>query len=400
MDLKLESLKFLASSKGDELLEKYQDTHPNDLPSLVLKLAKQKVIFPSELASLLKLRYKASDKFTLAKEMFFTNDGLEQSSGELMSRYIANIFKEHLAENIIITDLTCGIGANSIFLAKFFKVRAIDIDEIHLRCAKYNANAYGVVDNIDFILGRAEDNVKNSEAYIIDPQRLREGRTKTRSIYQSEPKIVEILPKILEQTSNICLKISPAFDYRELENIPANPGVEIVSEGNVNKGAFLFFGKLKTAERKATIITANTITSFDDSLSVANLKNSEELKEFIYLANKAIIKARLIDQVATLYGLYKISEKNEFLSSDKLNTFPEKVFRTFRVLEQVPFSINKAQKLVKKSALKRAHIIARHFSINPEDLRERLKLKEGGEHSLIFSEIKGKKMIILAKNLS
>lgn len=398
MDMKMEALTFFASTTGQKLLGEFRNVHPKDLPTLVLKLAKQGVPFPSELATLLKLRHKSIGKFSQAASMFFTSEGLEQASGENISQYIANRFKETIKEGVV-TDLTCGIGGNTIFLAEYFKVRAIDIDESHLYCAKHNAGVYGNRANIDFITGRAEDNIKASQAYIIDPQRIRSHQTKTRSIENSNPKLKEILPKIFAATSNICVKISPAFDYEEILNLPGDPEIELISEGNINKGAILWFGKLKTAQRRATILDSGNPVSYTDNLSLDNLSSSEELKKYLFIPNKAIIKAHLVDQVAALYNLSKISAKNEYLSSDILTVYPEKVFRVFEIIEYRSFSIKNAKNLVKEQALDRAHIVAKHFIINPEDLRRRLKLKEGGNYSLIFIGINDQNFIVLAKNI-
>jgi hypothetical protein len=54
--------------------------------------------------------------------------------------------------------------------------------------------------------------------------------------------------------------------------------------------------------------------------------------------------------------------------------------------------------LVKINNIDRAHIVARHFGVNPEELRKRMKLKEGGEYSLILTDLADKKYIILTKN--
>jgi len=61
-------------------------------------------------------------------------------------------------------------------------------------------------------------------------------------------------PNRLEVTENICIKISPAFDYEEVFKLPGDPEIEIISENNNNKGAFLWFGEFKNAKRKATIL--------------------------------------------------------------------------------------------------------------------------------------------------
>jgi len=394
----LSALEYLSSKAGRELLDNYKDVNLKDLPSLVLKLSKNNVPFASETATLLKLRINSYGKYKKAGEMYFTADGLEQASGESISRYIADRFKEVIKEGSV-TDLTCGLGGNSIFLGKYFRVKAVDLDEVHLNCARLNSDLYGTSKNIEFIHGRAEDNIKKCQAFIIDPQRIRDGKTKTRSLLNSQPNIVEMLPAMLAITENICIKISPAFDYNEIKILPGDPEIEIISEDNVNKGAFLWFGKFKEAKRKATIIGGEVPISFDDKIVWKNLGNAESLSKYLYIPNKAIIKANLTEQVAAYFNLLKISDKNELMTSDIRESFPDKIFRSFEVLDYSIFSMKKTKELIKRNHLDRCNIVARHFGTNPEELRKTLRLKEGGQHTLIFTDLATGRYVILGNNL-
>lgn len=61
-----------------------------------------------------------------------------------------------------VIDAFCGVGGNAIqFASMFEKVIAIDIDPVRLRCAKHNAEIYGVADKIEFVLGNYIELAKN-----------------------------------------------------------------------------------------------------------------------------------------------------------------------------------------------------------------------------------------------
>lgn len=394
----VQALEFLSSAQGVKILQEYKRVSIKDLPSLAFKLSKKKVPFFSEIVTLLKLRILAEGKFENSEEMLFTDDGLEQASGELISKYVARRIKDVIAGGTI-TDLTCGVGGNAIFLAKYLQVRAVDLNEVHLCCARYNAERYGVLSNIKFIHGRAEDNVRGADAFIIDPQRIRHGQTKTRSIYNSQPNIVELLPRMLSVTTNICLKISPAFDFDEILRLPGNPEIEVISEDNINKGAFLWFGKLKSATRRATIIDGDAELTYTGDPGKVRAELAKDIYQYIYIPNKAIIKAELSDEVASHFKLRRISHQNELMTTNELINYPSKVFRAFEVLEYSAFSMSKTKELIKRNMLDRAHIVARHFGINSEDLRKNLKLKEGGRYTLIFTEWAGERYVILGRNV-
>lgn len=256
-DIVPESIRFLRSEEGEKLLQEYQGVLEDALPDLALRLYKKKIPYAAEIITMLKLRKKGEKKFMKAANMFFTSEGLEQACSENISRYIARRFTEKFPPQAKVVDLTVGLGGNAIFLAEHLHVQAVDLNPTHLLFAKWNAEAYGVEKNMRFIEGRAEENLLFADAFFIDPQRIREGKTKTRSLKNSSPDILAILPRLLERTRGGCLKISPAFDYAEINLLPTACEMEIISEQKTNKAALLWFGTLKTCERRATILLKN-----------------------------------------------------------------------------------------------------------------------------------------------
>ena len=114
------------------------------------------------------MRQKAKKKFSRAEQMFFSVDGLEQSTDEVISTYIA----ERFGQGKTIMDLTCSIGGNLIQLARHNRVVAVDSNQNNLLCAQKNAEVYGVAANIEFVLGNAEDNIRPGiEAFFVDHRR-------------------------------------------------------------------------------------------------------------------------------------------------------------------------------------------------------------------------------------
>lgn len=395
----IEALQFLNTKEGRNLIAEYQDIRLDDLPKLILTLRKKEIPYTSELVDLLIGRKKAKDKFSKSEKMFFTPDGLEQSSAESISEYIAQRFKRILNRNATVIDLTCGVGGNTIFLAKYFKVLAVDSNPVHIYCAKHNAKLYGVENNIEFIVGNAEDNIRDCQAFFIDPQRIREGKTKTRSLYNSQPDITKLLPKMEKVTKNICLKISPAFNYAEVEELFDDPAVELISENNINKSALLWFGEFDDFQRRATILNAdNDVISYQNQDDQNEPEVSDQVKAYVYLPNKAIVKAGLIKELAKKFNLFELDQNSEILTSDNIVRYPGQVFRSFKVITQAKYSIKNTKKILKEYSIDRAHIIAKNFNINPEILRKKLKLKEGIDLTLIFTTLKSTQhRVILAE---
>jgi len=397
--MNINSLKLIDSDRGRELLARYGDYKDKDLEMLMFKVALEEREMMRVVVTLAKLRHKAKDKFSQAAKMFFTSDGAEQSTGELIARHIASRF----GKNNNIVDLTSSIGGNLIYLAQENNLTAIDRSEANLFCAQKNAAVYGVANKIKFVLGDAFENIdNNADAFFFDPERAREGQSKTRSILNASPNLVELLPKIFAVTHNVGIKISPAFDYSEIALLPEEPEIEIISEDNVCKVAMLWFGKFKTCQRRATMFIKDTMVSSESVETEAGvaIKFSSIPLAYIYEPNKALIKAHLINEIAQKFSLQKMDPDIAYLTSDKL--VKNNIFRTMKVLEYGDYSLKKVQAMVKENeAIKktnRANIISRGFPISNEELYKRLKLKEGGPLFLIFTTLKGKRYYILTRN--
>lgn len=379
----LEEINFLNSNQGEQLLSKYKDLSDEELYRLLMKTDKKIVPFISSIVTLIKLRNKASEKFCKNEEMFFTSVGLEQATNERISEHVSERFKGKKK----VIDLTCGIGGNLIFLAKKVeKIIAVDNNEINLKCATLNSKIYGVDKKIKFILGDAFDNIiEDADAFFIDPSREREGKTKTRSILNSEPNILKIIPEIFKVTKNLCVKISPAFDYKEINYLPEAPEIEIISEDNVCKVVLLWFGKFKTCDRRATCIIGNKIYSYINNPQKKIIKILVAPLTYLYEPNKAIIKAHLIEEVAQEFGFNKINQQTSYLTSENIINHKKELFRIFKIISSNKFSLKKIKNELKEKNIERINIITKRFPQKPEDIYKKIKIKEGGNWFLIIT---------------
>jgi len=388
-------LDYLKSKEGQEAYRQHCLDSDTRLELLVLKNQVTNPFFGA-LASLIKLRRAAQNKFSKSEVMFFTSLSLEQATSERIAKYIAKRFKS----DWIVEDLTCSLGGNTIFLAEQVKqVVAVDLSEEKINCAKENAVVYSVDNKIEFIVGDAFLNIKKVDAFFIDPARDRDGDTKTRSFLNSSPSLLDILPQLFEVTHNVAVKLSPAFDYEELKQLPEEPEIEIISEDNSCKVAILWFGEFKTANRRATGFRKEEFFSFTNEPN--SIADFSKVKKYLYEPNKAISKAHLIDEVALKFSLSKIDYNLSFLTSDELvNADDKNIFRKFEVLHFDKFSLKQFQSFLKKQQIERAEIIVKHFKMTADEIRKRLKIKEGGESVIILTTLQNQeKVFILAKKV-
>jgi len=397
----LEDLNFLKSAAGQALLQRYKSYSEEDLYRLLFKRAgRPEEKFLPAAVTLIKLRRQAAPKFTRAEEMFFTPLNLEQSTSEAVSQHIARRFHQEWK----VADLTCGLGGNLIPLAKRCRQAvAVDKLEINIVCARANAAAYGVLDRIAFSASDAFNNLEpDTDAFFLDPARNREGKSKTRSFLNSEPALLQILPKIFKITPNVGVKISPAFDYKELEDLPAKPEIEIIAEDNNCKVAMLWFGELKTAaKRRASILTPTRTDDLTDSDPRPLVPIVPGPRAYLYKPNKAISKAHLVEEIAAAYGLSKLNRHLSFLTGDTLvgQNKPE-IFQAFKVKACRPFALKELRTYLRVNQIGRLNIITARFPLPPEELYKKLKIKEGGDLFLIVTVLSAeKRYYILAERV-
>jgi len=381
----IEDLNFLKSAEGRNLLERYESYREEDLYRLLFKSAgsPEEKYLPAAV-TLIKLRRRAAAKFKLAPRMFFTPLNLEQATSETVAEKIASRFRADWK----VADLTCGMGGNLIPLARQCRQAvAVDKLELNIICARENAALYGVADKITFITGDAYDNLSaDIDAFFLDPARDREGKSKTRSLLNSSPALLEILPAIFKITHNVGVKISPAFDYQELESLPETPEVELISEDNNCKVAMLWFGALKTdAQRRATILDKDSVYEIIDSKSRPAVAITAP-RAYLYEPNKAVIKAHLVEEAAAAYGLNKINSHLSFLTGDSLVGLDRPdLFRSFKVEACRPFALKELKSYLQSQKIERLNIITKRFPLTPEELYKKLKIKEGGDYFLIVT---------------
>src|SRR5687768_13151319 len=86
------------------------------------------------------LRKKARAKFERGDEMLFDREGLEMASHEKLAKLQVNRFPK----DVLIADLTCGIGAHLIAIAKNGNAVGFEIDPIRAEMARHNLAVHGL----------------------------------------------------------------------------------------------------------------------------------------------------------------------------------------------------------------------------------------------------------------
>lgn len=375
----------LLSTEGQQLLTRLRDSdlsegnilryitdlrksHPRDIVDAAVETAL--------------LRQKAKAKFSKADEMYFTREALEQSSGEHVSTYRAERYLNYTNT----ADLACGIGGDAIPLGRHTRVLAVDKDPLRLAMAGKNAEAHGVSENIEFREADiTEIGTPEVDAIFFDPSRRSEGR-RIPSVKDYSPPL-SIIEQWIPKVPAVGVKISPAMRYEE---ITWDCEIELISVNRELKEAVLWFGPLKTASRRATLLPSlATLVGGDRPIYIP----VTEPLAYLYEPDSAVIRSHLVETLAESIGATKIDTDIAYLTSGELVDTP--FARSYVVEEVMPFNVKKLNERLRSLDVGRVVIKKRGSPIEPQELQKKLKLSGSREIVVVLTHLAGRPGIIL-----
>ena len=113
-------------------------------------------------------------------------------------------------------------------------------------------------------------------------------------------------------------------------------------------------------------------------------------KQFIYEPNSSIMKAGAFNKVAEIFNVSKLANNTHLYTSNEIiESFPGRIY-------QVIDTVNK--KSIKAYAKDgKINVITRNYPLNPQELKKKWKLKDGGRYYLLaFSDQNNKAQMIIA----
>lgn len=354
-----------------------KDGHSPDLVSAVVGQAR--------------LRARARTKFgDLAERMLFTRAGLEQATRlPIAARHAARFRDAGLAR---VADLGCGIGGDALGLAGFgIRVLAVDADEVTAAIAAYNLAPFG--DDVEVRHGTAEEtDLTGVDGVWLDPARRTAGHGETTRTRPEDwsPSLDWVFA--LATRLPIGVKLGPALD-RAL--IPDDVEAQWVSADGSTVELVLWSGALaRPGVRRAALVirggSAHELTAEADAAD----EPARELGAYLHEPDGAVIRARLIGDVARTLEAGMLDEHIAYLTSDAALTSP--FVSSFRVRETLPADVKGLSKALRARGIGRLEIKKRGVDIDPAAFRTKLKLQGDESATLFVTRIGSKRTAILA----
>ena len=339
---------------------------------------------------------------------------MEQCSSELTARYKAKI----VGEDDNMADLTGGFGIDFYWMAKATSQHLtpntqhpiyIEQNEQLCEIARQNFALLGLnctvccCDATTYLT-----KMPHTDLVFLDPARRNEHGGRTYGIADCTPNVLELLPLLMEKTERVLLKLSPMLDWRKAVDdlqppssithhpspIPRHPSphisaVHIVSVNNECKELLIEIRKDFVGELQ--LVCVNLLPNGERQLFVSpntyhpssnTYHYSVLISHFLYEPNASIMKAGCFAELEQCYPVRQVAPNSHlFLTTDKLDNFPGRGFQILAIS-----SVNKQEvkgtftKIInqKLTSMESANITVRNFPLSAEQLRKKLKLKDGG----------------------
>ena len=332
---------------------------------------------------------------------------MEQCSSEQTARYKAEV----AGSGGLFVDLTAGFGVDAAFIAKGFQ-RAVCVELQPELCALSSSNFKILgLPQIEVVNGNGVDflhTMASADLVFIDPARRDEHGGRTYGIADCTPNVLEIIDELLEKAQRVMIKLSPMLDWRKaVEDIGRRhvSAVHIVSVANECKELILKVKGSKGEKVKETKVVCMNLQpdgsrecfEFDaDAPSpIKILHSSRSTLHFLYSPNASVMKAGCFELLAERFGVTPLHQNSHlFVSEQEVSDFPGRGF----IIERIT-SMNKRELKESLAGLTQANIAVRNFPISAEELRRRLKLRDGGDVYIFATTIEnlGHRLLICRK---
>ena len=375
----------------------------------------------------------------------------EQCSSELTARYKASLLPplalgEGKGERFL--DLTGGYGVDTFFLSEHFA--HTDYVEQNAELCRIAAHNFALSQKSKVERQKLSIAVHNCTAeefltshlspftfhlIYLDPARRDSHGGKVFKLADCTPNVVELLPALLDRLApdgRIMLKLSPMLDIsqalKELtpperfydRPLDAQSGkalhpsreeiiwsVHIVAVKNEVKEVLLLSqclndpindqmvnGKMVNGQMIKCLDLSRpeqafTFTREEEKEALCPPLEGELEGVFLYEPNAAILKAGAYKLIAQRFGLHKLDTNTHLYVSDTLvENFPGRIWR-----------INDHMVNAKMVHGQMANVLCRNYPLTAEQLKKKLRLRDGGTAFVIGCRVSGKPTLFLAERL-
>jgi hypothetical protein len=389
-----ETKEFIALHEKEDIFAlklKYQN-----IPGIDIELAIRQITGKQKIKSKVPLFYNTADI------LYPVQLSLEQSSSESTAQY-----KSSLCEGNRLVDITGGFGVDCCFMSQGFKQATyVERQEALCELAVHNFKALGK-NHIEVIHSQTEeylDTMEHADWVFIDPARRSISGSKVVLLSDCEPNVLVISELLREKANRVMIKLSPMMDISAaLRDLPLTNEVHIISVENECKEILLVMNR--TLPEKVKVKTINfsqnngnqSFEFYSEDESMAESSFTSRAGNYLYEPNAAIMKSGAFRLIGQRFNVQKLHINTHLYTSNELSVdFPGRIFE---VTNQWGNSKNELKDLMAKTP--KANITVRNYPLSVDELRKKLKIKDGGDSYLFACTLNNEqKAIIQCKKIN
>jgi hypothetical protein len=399
----LETLRALTTPEGTAALAAALRLDLGDPLRAASELRRTRAGLPPRLASAaleqVTLRQAARAKLAEdADQMFFTRDGLEQATRQVVARRRAHRLAS--AGVTRMADLGCGLGVDTIAFARAgIRVRAFDVDPLTAAIADANVAMLGVHDHVEVVCGDAATvELEDYDGAFCDPARRDTGRrdpnqrdraerpddARTDPVRHFDPQRFSppwsYVQELMSRIPSTVVKLGPGLDH---SLIPVDAEAEWVSvSGNLVEAA-LWCGPLRRVARRASVLRGGA----SHELTGSGTRNAAVVgvRGFLYQPDPAVVRAHLVAEFADAVegGLGDPHIAYVFADAPVATPFG----RCLEVVETLPYPLKRLRVALRQHDIGRLEILVRGLAVDPNRLRPELRLTGSASASLVLARL-------------
>lgn len=386
---------------SDKLFEFCNEHESDDIHTLALQSEKYPAIEISQAIQQIKglqiAKKKLPTYYQNKRIIYPPHLALEQCSSEHTALYKASI----VSRGSRMIDLTGGFGIDFSFLAPLFDEAVYVEQQAELvSLALHNFETLG----LRHVTVKKDDGVNylyNSESVdfiYLDPARRNNLGNKTVLIEDCSPNILEIQSELDNKAECVMIKLSPMLDITlALKSMTNITSVHIVSVDNECK-ELLF---IKKRNSSISDIQFQCVNIKDSEIQQFSFNKNDEIEAksiytsliatYLYEPNSSIMKAGAYNIIAERFDLKKLHSNSHLYTSDSfVNDFPGKKFKVVAV-----FSLNKKELKNYMKNIEQANVAVRNFPMKAEELKSKLKIKDGGNQFVFGTTTSDEKRVLI-----
>ncbi len=205
-----------------------------------------------------------------------------------------------------VVDMTCGLGADLIALARRGLVTGYDTDAERIKLARHNLEVH----DLDACLVQHTNGSDPLEYAFADPARRSGGKRVSRDADAYEPSLDELVP-VLSNAKGAALKLSPLLDDRLLESLGGQ--VVFVSYERECREALVLYG---ICRREAPVEAVHIESGEWLAGGEQAVFGFDSVDAYFYEADPAAIRAHALGELCDRFDLRPLGDSGGYLTGE------------------------------------------------------------------------------------